>query len=100
MINKEELTKTVYKAIDVINEQLPEDRKIEKSANAPLMGDNGSLDSLGLISLVTSIEELIEADFGKSITVLEELESLEDKNPFESVNTLVCHITEILENHQ
>ena len=83
---------SIFGAIDEINGQLPKGKKIEKSINTALFGNGGKLDSLGLISLVTAIEQRIEEDLGMPVPILEEMEALENDNPFETIATLVDYI--------
>jgi acyl carrier protein len=97
MINRDKVLQAIFDAIDEVNCQLPKDEKLKKSNDALLFGDGGSLDSLGLISLVTTIEQLIEEEFGMTATILEDIEALENENPFESVITLLDFLTATLE---
>jgi acyl carrier protein len=97
MINDEKVLQTIFVAIDELNGQLPKEEKLEKSIDTALFGNEGNLDSLGLVSLVTSVEQRIEEDFGKTVTILEEMETLEDENPFETIKTLTDYVASILE---
>jgi len=82
----------IYKTIDEINEQRSRDERIEKSVNTGLFGDGAVLDSLGLVSLVTTLEQFIEEEFGVSITLLE-ASVFEKENPFKTVKTLSDYIS-------
>ena len=97
MINHEKIIDVIFRAIDEVNLQLPREGRLEKSKDASLFGNSGKLDSLGLISFVTAIEQNIEEDLGMPIPVLEEIEALEDENPFETVTALADYLTVLLE---
>ena len=97
MISNEKIMQSVFAAIDELNGQLPKGEKIEKTVDAALFGDSGKLDSLGLVSLVTTLEQRIEEDFGMTVTILEEIEVLENENPFKTIRTLVDYVTSTLE---
>ncbi len=99
MTTNEKITQAVMEAIDELNEQLPKDERLEKSTDAALFGNKGSLDSLGLISLVTTIEQKIEESLGISVTLLEDIADLENDNPFETVYTLSNFIAAALEKN-
>ncbi|MEM3101457.1 MAG: hypothetical protein QXT99_08915 [Candidatus Nitrosotenuis sp.] len=98
MINKEKVIQSIFEAIDEINEQLPRDKRLGKSINTALFGNDGNLDSLGLISLITSLEQKIEENLGITVTILEKMEDIEDKNPFETVKSLTDYLSFFLEN--
>lgn len=97
MINNEKVMQVVLKAIDDLNEQLPKEEKLKKSGDTVLFGRGGGLDSLRLISLVTTIEQNIEESFGVTATLLENVDALENDNPFETVKTLSYYVASILE---
>ena len=98
MIDNEKVIQSIFGAIDEINGQLPKGERLEKSINTALFGNHGSLDSLGLVSLVTTLEQKIEKDFGMTVTILEKMEDLEDENPFETVKSLIEYLSSFLEN--
>lgn len=97
MTNNEKIVQAVMEAIDELNGQLPKGEKIEKSTDTALFGNHGNLDSLGLVSLVTTVEQKIEENFGMTVTILEKMEDLENENPFETVKSLSDYVASILE---
>ncbi len=99
MINNEIIVQTIMDAIDELNEQLPKEDKLIKSVDTTLFGSGGSLDSLGLVSLVTTVEQKIEEKFGVTATLLEDIADLENDNPFRTVSTLADYVAYILEKH-
>lgn len=100
MINNEKIVQSVMESIDELNWQLPKGGKLEKSLDTALFGDAGILDSLGLISLVTTVEQKIEEDFGMPLTLLDDIEALEEENPFETIKTLSDYVASILDKKQ
>lgn len=99
MIDNEKVTQAVMDAIDELNEQLPKEERLERSIDTQLFGSKGSLDSLGLISLVTTVEQIIEEKFGVTATLLEDIDILDEENPFKNVKTLADYITSIMEKN-
>lgn len=97
MINNEKVLQVVLESIDELNAQLPKEDKFKKSIDTALFGNGGSIDSLGLISLVTTLEQKIEDNFGISTTLLEDIAALENDNPFRSIKALTNYLTSILE---
>ena len=99
MTNNEKIVRAVMDAIDELNEQLPKEKKLAKSVDTALFGKAGNLDSLGLVSLVTTVEQKIEESFGKSAVLLEDIDLLENDNPFQTVKSLADYIASILEKN-
>ena len=97
MINNEKIVQAISEAIDELNLQLPKENKLEKSADTVLFCSEGSLDSLGLVSLITTVEQKIEEYFGVTATLLEDMAALENDNPFRTVSTLANYVASILE---
>jgi len=97
MTNNEKILGAIFEAIDDVNGHLPKEQKLEKSFDTVLFGNRGKLDSLGLVSLVTTVEQKIEEKFGISATLLENIDLLENDNPFESVTSLAGYIASVLE---
>ena len=97
MPNNERIVQSVMESIDELNWQLPKEGKLEKSIDTALFGTAGNLDSLGLISLVTTVEQKIEEDFGMTVTLLDDIDTLEEENPFETIRTLSDYVASILE---
>lgn len=96
MSDNEKVIQAVMAAIDELNEQLPKEKRLEKSVDTPLFGNGSDLDSLGLVSLATTIEQKIEEDLGITMTLLEDIAALEDANPFKTVKTLADYISSML----
>ena len=72
----------IFQAIDELNEQLPKEDWIDKSVDMELFGKGGKLDSLRLVSLITTLEQEIDEQFGITITIFDHLASSEYDNPF------------------
>jgi len=60
----------VYQAIDTVNGQRPADQKLPKSPDLVLVGDGGVLDSLGLVTLVLTIERKLEEAAGVEVDLI------------------------------
>ncbi len=99
MINTDEIIQVIFQAIDELNEQLPKEQRLDKSVDMELFGSGGNLDSLKLVSLMTTLEQKIDEKFGITLTLFDHLASSEDDNPFINVKSLADFIASILENH-
>ena len=86
----------VYDAVDLINDQ-NEGLLIEKSPKTVLFGNEGVLDSLGLVNLVIAIEQNIEDEYGISLALADERAMSQKHSPFRTIGSLVDYIEILLE---
>ena len=87
-MNREQALHLVYDAIDAVNPQLPAARRLIKSPDTIIVGPSGSLDSLGLVNFVITLEERAGEVVGTPVQLLDDTALLEDDGPFRSVDTL------------
>ena len=90
----EAILNIVFKALDELNEQLT------KSTKTVLFGNNGNLDSLGLVNLLVIIEQNIEDEFDVSITIADERAMSQKHSPFRTIGTLDDYIDMLLKEIQ
>ena len=88
--------KILYDSIDELNQQLDENKKIEKSLDTKLFGGNSKLDSLGLINLIVMVEQNIEDEFDLSLTIADERAMSQEHSPFRTIGSLVDYIEMLL----
>jgi len=84
----EQALQVIYAAIDVVNRQLPDGRRLPKSADTIIVGAGGRLDSLGLINLVLAIEERASDVAGAPVQLLDEGAMIDENGPFRDVKSL------------
>ena len=97
-MDRNQVVEMVYKAIDEINEQREDTGIIiEKNIDSTIFGTGGSLDSLGLVSLIIALEQVVLDDCGVEIILADEKAmSLED-SPFKTVSSLVDYVCSLLD---
>jgi len=88
----EQIERALARAIDDLNRQLPEDRKLAKSPDAVLFGKNGQLDSLGLVSFIVEVERKVEEELGVSIILADERALSQQNSPFMSLQSLEKYV--------
>ncbi len=73
----QETNETVFKilcdGVAFLNHQLPDRRKIQAEESTVLLGDDGELDSLSLVTLLVAVEEGLENEFGTNCELMDEL---------------------------
>ena len=60
-----------------------------------LYGSNGILDSLGLVALVTDLEDAIYVKFSKSVVLADEKAMSQQTSPFRSIGSLSEYIMKV-----
>lgn len=79
---------------DFLEEELEESIKL--SLDSKLFGGGGPLDSMALVNLVVDLEELIEDEYGKTITLADEKAMSRRTSPFSRVQNLIDYVQEQL----
>ncbi|PIR00935.1 MAG: hypothetical protein COV66_03665 [Nitrospinae bacterium CG11_big_fil_rev_8_21_14_0_20_45_15] len=87
---RERALKSIFGAIEEVNEMLAEEERLKNSELTLLFGDAGELDSLGLINFMVALEGRMSTDFGLTINLIEELENPQE--PLKSVGRLADFI--------
>ena len=100
MSNAQNVINSIYTAIDEFNMVAEEPKRLDKSPDTILFGEEGRLDSLGLVSLIMEIEGQIQVDFDTTITLADERAMSRLNSPFRSVDSLAGYIVEILDEKE
>ncbi|PYR23150.1 MAG: hypothetical protein DMF98_19030 [Acidobacteria bacterium] len=91
-MDRDQALRLVYDAIDVVNHQLPASRRLAKSLDTVIVGPYGSLDSLGLINFVITLEERVTDALTVPVELLDSTALIEEESPFRTVDTLTCFL--------
>ncbi|WP_199911737.1 hypothetical protein [Dongshaea marina] len=82
---------------DFINENDVDTSYIDTvNEDTALFGGKGFLDSIGVVMLLTELEERISEDFEVDLTLADEKAMSQRTSPFRSVGTLSKYIEELL----
>jgi len=95
----EKIVQAIFRAVDEVNQGLPEGQRLKKSLDTVLFGRSGVLDSLGLVNLIVAAEEKIEEEFGITITIADERAMSRKNSPFRTIGTLVDYVSSLLEEN-
>ncbi len=86
----------IYTALENVNKLREPHEQIACNPDTVLYGATGSLDSLGLVSLLMDIESSVSACSGKSLMLIDEHAMSQRRNPFRSVSSLADYILDRL----
>lgn len=82
----------IFDTIDEMNLELDSSDQIEKNEDTFIFGIDSALDSIGLVNFITIIEQKIEEETGKFITIADERAMSMENSPFRTVGTLKEYI--------
>ena len=68
--------------------------------DTPIFGGESKIDSLGLVTLLVSIEQKIEDEMNVNITIADEKAMSLKNSPFKTVRSLTDFINNKLKNHE
>ncbi len=90
-MDKSDIFKTILAAIEMANYARADDAKIPVTENTLLYGDNGHLDSMGLVAFLIEIEEAL-MDREIQVSLSDERAMSQSRSPFRSVDALADYI--------
>ena len=93
---REQVIKLIVTALADLKEEAALDGIDKPSSESRLFGGKSGLDSLNFVILITDIEERINDEFGKTVTLADERAMSQSRSPFRRVRTLADHIIELL----
>lgn len=92
MPNVENIVALIFEAFDETNAMLPAEQQLEKTEETALFGPLSPLDSLGLITMIVSIEQKVDEKFGAAIVLAEDGDLFQPDSPLSSVAALAEYI--------
>ena len=95
-----QIREVVFRAVDAMNAEVSEDSQVSKNPDAVLYGEEGVLDSLGLVDLAMHLQEGIIDQFGVALMVANDDALASAESPFRTIETLTVYIGELLEKEQ
>lgn len=99
MTRDQRVVKTIFGAVDEVNQLLPEEQRLGKSIDTVLSGNSGQLDSIGLVNLIVATEQKIEEEFAVPIALADERAMSQENSPFRTIGTLANYISSLLEEN-
>ena len=97
MVDENRVWNVVENAVDEFNEtHAGEYGELQKSPEASLFGEGASLESLGLVHFIVGLEERIEDEFKRSITLADDRALAQEQSPFRTLATLTHYISQLL----
>ena len=98
-MKNDKIEKSIFKAIDEVNQQLLDEQSIEKKYETILTGNLTKVGSMSLISLIFAVEEEIENAFNINLNLLGEEHLAMQQDPFKTIETLINYVSDRLTQH-
>ena len=86
----------IYLAVDQVNAFSGDGVKIEKNADTPLLGEGSNVDSLMLVNLVVTVEQVVHDILGKSVTLVDETVFSDPGKPLNSIGNLAGYLDRLI----
>lgn len=87
----------VFGALTNLNEEQPDDNQIVLDRASVLFGDDSTVDSLSLVSVIVDVETDVGSEFDAPIALTDDRAMSRQPSPFDTVGTLIDYITELLQ---
>ena len=92
-----QVEKLIFDVIKEMNSNLENKIPLNDGNSTPLFGEKGILDSLGLVSVIVSVEEKVEDEFGVHIVLADERAISQKHSPFRTIGSLGDYIAILIE---
>jgi hypothetical protein len=92
MLAKNNVLEIILRALQSLNDELPEGNKFVSGPSTPLFGSNATLDSLSLVSVIVDVEGDVSAALGRSISLTDDRAMSQEVSPFDDVQSLLNYI--------
>ena len=96
-MNLQTIRTLIIDSLKEYNQELQSKELQNPTIDTRLYGSYSALDSLGLVYIVSDLEDKIYQNFGKSIVLADERAMSQKTSPFRSVETLANYIQNLLE---
>jgi len=96
---KQKIEEIIIGVLQDINDDIESETLKNPMKETKLFGEDGALDSLALVSLITDLEGEIHDEFEKDIILADEKAMSQKNSPFNTVESLINYI-DMLINEQ
>jgi acyl carrier protein len=95
-LSREDLIKLLLGLLTLHFEEINEQIDLSEGEQTKLFGGDGILDSLGLVSYIVNVEEVLEDEYGISVILADEKAMSRRTSPFSRISYLVDYIIELI----
>jgi acyl carrier protein len=92
-----DLVAMIVEAIHELTEQQDLPVSVGLDEQTPLYGQDGLLDSLGLVSLIVAVEQAVEDTLGVSVSLADEKAMSQRHSPYRTIGSLAAYASRLIE---
>jgi len=96
VLTGELIEELILGALNDVNDEQPEDERIEVGPTTPLFGPSAQIDSLALVSVIVDVETALNVDYDLPISLTDDRAMTREISPFDDVQTLKDYIVELV----
>jgi hypothetical protein len=89
-----EIAKLIHQTIDEINEQTPPEGRVGKTPQTIIVGPGSTLDSLGIINFLVTLEAKVAESTGRTVNLLNDDTLSDPQGPLRTVELIERFISE------
>ena len=94
---KDKIVKIIIAAANELNDEEEISVSEELSESTRLFGENGVLDSMGLVSLVVAVEQSIDEELDVSVSLADEKALSQKNSPYRTIETLAEYAEKLIQ---
>lgn len=93
---KNQIEAIIIEALQDLNDDIESESLENPNKDTKIFGEDGALDSLALVSLISDLEEGIHDHFDKDVILADEKAMSQHRSPFGSVESLTEYIAMLI----
>ena len=94
---RDTIVAAILSASEEINPTLEEPIDLARGLDAPLYSDDGALDSLALVTLLSTVEQFVDDELGVLVSLTDEKALSQARSPFRTIGSLADFATGLVE---
>jgi len=98
-IDREKIVNILHSTLQTYLEEHGEKVEFDEFENTKLFGGDGILDSIGLVSFIVEVEEVLEDEYNIAVILADEKAMSRRTSPFGRISYLADYIVELLDEN-
>lgn len=98
-IERKKVIQILEESLNKFCEDFELDNSLSEGESTKLFGSDGVLDSIGLVSFIVFVEEVLEDEFDISIVLADEKAMSRRTSPFSRISYLADYILELIDTN-
>jgi acyl carrier protein len=96
MTTRAQILTLILNRLKMLGEELHKPALVEATEQTRLFGDRADLDSMGLVTLIADLEDDLQKQLGRPVTLVDEKAMSRLTSPFRRVDLLTDYLVEVV----